>query len=159
MTSIMHPGTYARVNAIQAKQSLQDAATTLRNDRPKPLHAPAIDSGFIPPYMNATRLATAGVSKLDAALGMRNDLSHGVVTALESARATALDGVRSLGDTKGLHDGRSIALTFDASAMWIDLAVNLIDLDMRGGRPPVTILPVPGPGEPGFPVTIKPIAS
>lgn len=180
MTSIMHPGTYARVNAVQAKQSLQEAASVLRHDGPMPFDGAKVgipehngpdspdnpwfikpqhggSAGFPNPYQIATQHANDAMDKLTTALGVQSELSTGAVTALNQARREALAGVHALTDTAGLHDGRGIALTFDASSMWIDLAVNLIDLDMKGGRPPVTILPVPGPGEPGSPITIKPI--
>jgi hypothetical protein len=154
MTSIMHPGTYARLHAVQAKQSLSDAATVLRNDLPtEPIEKGRVgipehngpdspdnpwfigrpNPDFIDPAQQATIHANTGISHITTALGVESELSAGVVTALNRAREDALTGVRILNPAPNeLWDTSAAPLRFDASTMWLDLAVNLLDLDMRG---------------------------
>ena len=193
MTSIMHPGTYARVNAVQARQELATAANILRGtdiEPPKPLDGmvriPEMSGPdspdnpwFVAPGRGgngqaAMTHATKAVDKITAALTVGSQLGAGSVRALESALQEAQAGVRYLEAPSDLPLAPGQAtLQFDAATMWLNLAVNLIDLDMRGGgtipmprpgtpptdptTPPVTILPVPGPGDPGSPITIKPL--
>lgn len=169
MTSIMHPGTYARMNAVQAKQALADAATVLRTGTSVNPGQPSIG---VPADQAAILHAERGIRHIGTALGVQNQVSSGVVTALNAARDQASSGVRYLQTGDALPvDRNQVPGIFDAATMWLDLAVNLIDLDMRGGRPGTTIpVPRPGtppmppvttmpvrPGEPGSPITILPV--
>lgn len=157
MTSIMHPGTYARVNAVQAKQALADAATVLRTGTSLDPSKPSI---AVPADQAAVLYAERGIRHITTSLGVGNKVSAGVVTALSAARDQASAGVRHLGtaDQLPVHGGQAPGL-FDAATMWLDLAVNLIDLDMRGGRTPqpapITILPLPV----DVPATTMPVPS
>ena len=121
---------------------------------------------IMPPYLPnnaAMRLAGGAVTTIDQALALGSQLSSGVTTAFQRAKDEALAGVRMLQSDPRLPVAPDQpALQFDAAGMWLGLAKNLLTLDE--GRPfppvvhpPVTIQPVPGPGEPGSPITIKPI--
>lgn len=155
MTSIMHPGTYARMNAIQARQSLVNAATVLHNGGPLEPGKPSIG---VPAEQAALMHAEKGMRHLRTALGVEGQLSRGAVTALSAARDQAAVGVRHLGSpTSALVDRTHVGQQFDAATMWLDLAINLIDLEMRAPRPGATT-PSPRPGTPPMPpVTILPL--
>lgn len=125
---------------------------------------------IMPPYVPndaAVRLAGGAVTAIDQALALGSQLSAGVTTAFQRAKDEALAGVRMLesGSQLPIAPGQS-AMQFDAASMWLGLAKNLMTLGNDRPvppvhppvvRPPVTILPVPGPGEPGSPITIKPL--
>ncbi len=115
----------------------------------------------------ALRLAGGAVTAIDQALGLGNQLSSGVTLAFQRAKQDALSGVQMLQSDPNLPiaPGQS-ALQFDSASMWLGLAKNLLTLDSGQHvappvvvRPPVTTLPLPAPapGEPGSPITIKPI--
>lgn len=125
---------------------------------------------IMPPYLPnnaALRLAGGAVTAIDQALGLGNQLSAGVTTAFQRAKVEALAGVDMLQtDPRMPIAPGNPALQFDAAGMWLGLAKNLLTLDHGQPvppvrppvvHPPVTILPVPGPGEPGSPITIQPI--
>lgn len=156
MTSIMHPGTYARMNAVQARQALADAATVLRTGTSV---EPGMPSIGVPADQAAILHAHRGIRHIETSLGVQDQVSAGVVTALTAARDQASAGVRYLEATDTLPvQGGHVPGVFDAATMWLDLAVNLIDLDMNGGRPQPAPAPAPRPGTPPMPpVTILPV--
>ncbi len=128
---------------------------------PKPIMPPHV------PNNGAVRLAGGAVTAIDQALALGSQLSSGATTAFQRAKDEALAGVRMLqSDPRMPIAPGQPAMQFDAAGMWLGLAKNLLTLDNRQPvprvhppvvRPPVTIQPVPGPGEPGSPITIKPI--
>ncbi|MCB0877829.1 MAG: hypothetical protein KDC46_02460 [Thermoleophilia bacterium] len=167
MTSIMHPGTYARIHATNASQALKAASQALRGPGEGMVGIPErsgpdtpdnpwfvdpaeriLDNGLV-----ARAQSSIALKELTAALSVSRELSSGVVTALTNAQEQATAGHTMLVNppTDVRIDRNNIALQFDAGSMWADLAVQLIDLDMRGGRP------TPGPGGELPPVTILPV--
>ena len=175
MTSVISPWAYAAQLATQAQERLATAANLLRSDVPRPFE-PVVgipehngpDSPdnpwfvapqpIIPPVMQNTaalRLAGGAVTAIDQALAMGTALSSGVRSAFERAKDEALAGVRTLQSPADTPvDKRQVPLQFDAAGMWLGLAKNLLELD-RGMQP--TQPPVPTPGDPGLPITVKPL--
>jgi hypothetical protein len=140
MTSIIHPLLFARVNAVEARDAMRQASSTLLAVRP-----PSAQPAPVP-----SELADTALHKLTQALEV-SGLSTDVRTALTRAHEQALAGARLLTAPAATVrvDRTKLALSFDGAAMWADLAANLIDLDLKGRpsapvdvEPPVTILPV-----------------
>jgi hypothetical protein len=145
MTSIMHPGTYARLHAVRAQDQLALASLQLRGVTPRNDGMPG--TGLpVEPTSAAAAHATHAATLITTALEMQNQLSAGVVTALGGARDEARSGAQLLTSPPAnvRIDRLAVALQFDAASMWLGLATNLIDLDMRG---PVAPRPTDPPME------------
>lgn len=193
MTSIISPVLHAKQMAGQARQSLDAATMALVGGDIRPLDPsdfkvgiPEHDGPDTPDnpwflgrpqpqgsFARAARIAEVAVGHIDRALAYGTGvLSRDVTDAFSRAKEQAVAGVREL-TSKTLRpvDPADVKLKFDGAKLWLDMAVNLIDL----GRPhpgpvapPVTTLPVPPadpdlpvlpvkPGRPEFPITILPV--
>jgi hypothetical protein len=178
MTSIIHPAVYASQLATKAQEELSSASSSLFQAPPRPMHpTPTIgipersgpDTPDNPwfvgnrpnppmpirtPFQQATIHARNAVEIIGNALtlGASDQLSRDVLNAFGRAKQQAEVGLRELtAKTMVPLNPSRVKLNFDGAGLWLDLARNLIDLEL--GRTPAPV----APGEPGSPITIKPL--